>query len=68
MGRRLVTGLAGVRIGNVAESYYSARSRRDAEWRLRAITGALERERARREADYEAPLAASASHPVMNVT
>ena len=38
----------------MAESYYAARSRRDPEWREEAIAGALERERARREADPEA--------------
>lgn len=38
----------------MAESYYAARSRRDSDWRLRAIAGALERERARRERDPEA--------------
>jgi hypothetical protein len=37
----------------VAESYYSARSRRDPEWRLRAIAGARERERRQREVDPE---------------
>jgi hypothetical protein len=38
----------------VAESYHAARSRRDPDWRLRAIAGARERERARRERDPEA--------------
>jgi hypothetical protein len=37
----------------VAESYYAARSRRDPEWRLQAIAGAVERERTRRENDPE---------------
>jgi hypothetical protein len=38
----------------VAESYYSARSRRDPEWRLRVIAEQAERERRRRERDPEA--------------
>jgi hypothetical protein len=42
--------LAGVRIGNVAESYHAVRSRRDPEWRLRAIAAA-ERYRRAKEAD-----------------
>ena len=36
------------------ESYYAARSRRDPEWRLEQIAGAVERERRRREAHPEA--------------
>jgi hypothetical protein len=41
-------------MGNVAESYHAARSRRDPEWRLQAIAGARERERVSRESDPEA--------------
>jgi hypothetical protein len=37
----------------VAESYYAARSRRDPDWRREQISGAAERERARRDADPE---------------
>jgi hypothetical protein len=40
-------------MGNVAESYYSARSRRDPAWRRRVIAEQAERERARRERDPE---------------
>ena len=35
----------------MAESYYAARSRRDPEWRLRAIAAAAERYRRAKEAD-----------------
>jgi hypothetical protein len=44
----------GVRIGNVAESYYAARTRRDPAWREQQLLEAAEREARRRGRDPEA--------------
>jgi hypothetical protein len=48
-----------VRIGPVAETYYSRRSARDPEWRAAQLEGAKERERRRRESDPEGVRAAN---------
>ena len=55
-------GFAGVTMQVVTESYYTARSRRDPAWRLRAIAAAAERYRAAKNADPERVLGYSRAY------